>query len=298
MKRTQQAVSESSSSSTCRKVFLSYSNRDKRFVPLLKALLELHGHEPYYAPDDIPVGTQFFSEIEDAIARSDLMIVVVSSNSRSSKWVTKEVASFQALKQNAPVIPIVLEPTDLREVVPGLENYQAIDFDECLLSGFRKLFAALGNDFLSATELRDRRAGDDRRGEDARRGKRERRQSSIVQRLQVGFLLSYSRETGQDGFDKFDVSPQTRVILVGALEPEALRYEYRDRKTGKKCDPRQVLSNAIAKVWGDLPRDIDPEGTLVFKAVAEEICKAHDARMIDRRHDERRQKPDRRDDTR
>jgi hypothetical protein len=293
--RTKTSVSESNPGS--KSVFLSYSNHDRHFVPLLKELLKLHGHEPYYAPDDIPVGAEFFAEIEEAIAQSDVMIVVVSRHSRSSKWVTKEVSSFQALNHDAPVIPIMLEPTDLNEVVPGLDKYQAIDFGQCLLTGFQKVFASLGNDFLSAKELRERRGGGDRR-EGTRRGERERRRSGIVQRLQVGFLLSYSRETGHDGFEKFDVTPQTRVVLIGALEPEALRYEYRDRATGDKCDPRQVLSNAIARVWDDLPRDVDPEGTVIFKAVAEHICKSYDASMIDRRTEERRQDSDRRDGSR
>jgi len=150
---------------------------------------------------------------------------------------------------------------------------------------------------LAPEEPGERRGGDDRR-DGARRGEGERRRSSIVQRLQVGFLLSYSRETGHDGSEKFDVSPQTRVILIGALEPEALRYEYRDKATGDKCDPRQALSNAIAKVWTNLPRDVDPEGTVIFKAVADEICKTYDAQMINRRAEERRQDPDRRNDSR
>jgi hypothetical protein len=276
------------------KIFISYTHGDGHIAPLLKEMLEVHNHRAWCAETDLDGGALFSSEIDGALRDADVLIVVLSQKSIGSKWVTREVAAFQAVKPDAPIVPLVLEPVDLEAVVPGLGRYQWIDFSTCLLTGFRKLFKTLGNDFLSRSEIGERRTIADRRVTGERRGGRDRRQSGTRQRMQIGFLLSYCRESRHSGLNPIPTTRTHAERIKEVLLPEARKYAFADPFNGQELSPRSVLDRAVDGVWSVMGHEANAEGGRVFRMLADDIHRAAEVTMTDRRQGERRAGTERR----
>ncbi len=92
-------------------VFISYSSRETAEARKVKDLLEKEGISCWMAPESIPAGSDYGNEIANAIRRADFVVVMLSANSQSSKWVSKEV-DF-ALKYDGTVIPFQLDDSEL-----------------------------------------------------------------------------------------------------------------------------------------------------------------------------------------
>lgn len=269
-----------------RSIFISHSHEDARWVPFLKALLELHNHRTWNVEADLDGGALFERKVEEAIRSCDALLVLVSGHAVGSKWITKEIAAFTALKPEAPAIPVLLEPVELRRVMPGLERYQAIDLSVDLLRGFRELFWTLGNDFLSKQELLDRRGA-----RDDRRIRNDRRRTDAATRVKMGFVLTYCRETGSDGSEMLTASEKTWSELKLVLAGEAQRYEYLDRSDGLPVDPMDALERGMLGAWRRIGEGAEQEVGALLRAVAEEVCARHHVRVLERRETERR-RPD------
>jgi len=263
-------------------IFISYSDDDRHFVPLLDRLLKLHHHTTWCSLTDLNGGRDFSKEIDRAICEADALIAVLSTRSLWSKWVTKEIAVFQAAKREALIIPLLLEPVDLDEIMPGLRNHLAIPFHEDMLTGFKRLFEALGNHFLSIEEIANRRVD-----ADGRRNGADRRHASVLQRMRIGLVLSYTRTTGKDGFEQWDLLLENPGDLHRAIEAEVRRYEYFDH-AGESIDPKKVLDEAVRFAWKKTWEGRTAPGTQILSQIAERICSRYQVRMIDRRTGGRR----------
>src|SRR4051812_4604923 len=97
--------------------FISYSSKDTPWARWLHARLEnytipvhLRGRStPVGEPaperfrplfrdrDELPASSDLTYDVEDALRASRYLIVVCSRNAAASKWVNKEIASFQTL---------------------------------------------------------------------------------------------------------------------------------------------------------------------------------------------------------
>ena len=131
-------------------VFLSYTSTDKHFVRRLAADLQSRDCEVWFDEWVIKAGDSIVQKIQNGIADSQYLLVILSQKSVSSPWVTVELdAAFfeQTKSRSITVIPIVIDDC---EVPPLLKARRYADF--------RKDYE-LGLDELLLTFESDHRAG-------------------------------------------------------------------------------------------------------------------------------------------
>jgi len=76
--------------------FISYSSEDDDFAKRIYGSLQAHNVRCWFAPEDLKIGDRFQEEIEKSIRVYDKLLVVLSQNSVSSRWVEREVqAAFE-----------------------------------------------------------------------------------------------------------------------------------------------------------------------------------------------------------
>ena len=88
-------------------VFISYASRDKKVADAMCARLEQRGLRCWVAPRDILPGTTYGAAIINAIDQSQVMAMVLSSQSNLSRHVVKEVE--RAVSKGLAVIPFRIE---------------------------------------------------------------------------------------------------------------------------------------------------------------------------------------------
>ena len=112
---------------TTGEVFISYSNADSAFVRELMRELEAQG-VPYWSDQKIEGGALWMDEIESAVKRASVFVLVISPNFLASKYTLMEagVAVGRARVSGARIIPILLSATSLP---PMFRDYQALHAD-------------------------------------------------------------------------------------------------------------------------------------------------------------------------
>lgn len=270
-------------------VFVSHSSKDYSFVSLLVSLLEYHYIDTWCSPSDIEPGTHFPRKIEQALKDTNVLIVVVTKNAATSKWVAQEITIFQTQKPDALVVPLLFDPIDLDTIVPGLSSYQAIDFSKSMLAGCESLFPLLGKEFLS---YRNRRNASSRRtSPDRRMG--DRRRSPFIQRMRKGLWKAYALETGHGEFEELIVGVREHFRVKDTLREEVLKYEYLDA-AGQQCDPQNVLENSTYRVWNIMKNRGGIKAIYLIEAIAEEIYHQYKVKGVARRDENRRSSGNRR----
>jgi hypothetical protein len=91
-------------------VFISYSRKDLAFVERLARDLQAAGLEVWYDLSGLDGGTRWGREIQAAIQKSQIFVVVLSPNSIDSEWVEKEFMYANSLKRK--IIPLLYEPCE------------------------------------------------------------------------------------------------------------------------------------------------------------------------------------------
>lgn len=123
--------------------FISHSSSDKAIVALVEAALSAKNVDVYHdarLKDDVD-GASFTEELRQRIESSEIMLVLVSTASLSSKWVRREIQT--ALDAGRTVWPVCLEPTaELAQVT-----------DEEGESVWRKRWRSLSGASMSLAEL-------------------------------------------------------------------------------------------------------------------------------------------------
>jgi hypothetical protein len=71
--------------------FISYSNWDEALAQRLHADLEDRGVRCWFAPEDMKIGDEFRSRIDESIQLYDRLLLILSEHSVNSRWVQKEV---------------------------------------------------------------------------------------------------------------------------------------------------------------------------------------------------------------
>ncbi len=105
-------------------VFISYSTKDLNIVKYVKNLLENYSIKVYVAEYTAPPGVDLTNHIKNSITACDLFILLWSSNSKKSEWVTQEIALANA--NNKTIIPVVLEPNlELPVFIKNLKYLEA-----------------------------------------------------------------------------------------------------------------------------------------------------------------------------
>ncbi len=260
-------------------VFLSYDHRDKGFVMLLEDVLRHSGVNIWTSHSSIDPGCAFHEEIGKAITNSDIMIVVVTSHSRKSNWVKREVRMFLSSGVNRRIIPLLLERdnlNDLKDIALELMSLQSVNFSTSYSTGFDTLLGVFGGSFFYKEKRSPRsRGGYDRRDP-----------AAIPRRLRHGFRKEYFGETGDDKFRGLPLLPRNREKVLSLLKPEIVKY--RISGVGNlSLQPEVVLREAVDYVWNDLKKN-ERNGELnpavnVIETVADYITSQYSAASIDRR---------------
>ncbi len=263
------------------KVFISHSSSDKGFTNLLAKLLDFHHIDPWYDSSGILPGSKISVEIEEALNSSESLIAVVSKSALQSDWVKREVVYFQANKPGS-IIPLLLDdtsPSDFYKLTPGFEQYQAVNFNVCMLTGFQSLMAYFDKEFLPDFDRRDKV---DRRGEVGRRQSGDRRKSLIDQRMRIGFWKKYQNATGIGKFDLLGMTLNDRFKIINALKSEIDKYSYATQ--GEIQEPEKILEEAVNHAPERLRGvNMGYKAIYVIEAIVEFILETYEVDTIVRR---------------
>jgi hypothetical protein len=69
------------------KVFISYTQEDKKYAVLIADRLREAGHEVWYDAWSLRAGDNLIEKINEGLKETDALIVIVSKNALRSKWV-------------------------------------------------------------------------------------------------------------------------------------------------------------------------------------------------------------------
>ncbi len=126
-----------------RDVFISYNSEDLVSAERLRELLERNGISCWIAPRDVPPGHPWPVAIADGIRRSNVLLLVLSQNSRDSKQIARELelADKSGLRILTFRLGNISPPKSLEYF---LTNLQWIDgFGSQFDSGARKLIDSI-----------------------------------------------------------------------------------------------------------------------------------------------------------
>lgn len=99
-----------------KRVFLSHSSHDKRFVKLLGRRLQDQGIFVWMDESELGIGDSLVSRLAEAVHSVDYVVVVLSKASVQSHWLRYEMEHAMAdevLYGRAKVLPILIEDCDL-----------------------------------------------------------------------------------------------------------------------------------------------------------------------------------------
>jgi hypothetical protein len=107
--------------------FISYSTKDQEFADRLYADLQNKGVRCWFAPHDVQGGKKLHEQIDEAIRRYERLLLILSPNSMSSKWVKTEIRN--ARKREVAEKKRVLFPVRLASY-EALRDWTLFDADE------------------------------------------------------------------------------------------------------------------------------------------------------------------------
>jgi len=125
------------------KVFISHSSLDKPFAKILCMDLEANGYVPWLDEWDIKVGESIPERISNGLEEADFVIVILSENAISSKWVEREWQTKywnEIQHGRIHVLPLLLKDCKIPEL---LKTKKYADFRENFNIGLRDLLAGL-----------------------------------------------------------------------------------------------------------------------------------------------------------
>ena len=257
------------------RVFISHATEDQPYVRLIDSLLRVHDHYPWWSEQG-EGDHEFECEVDRALRYSDALIVMVSEHAARSTWIAREVARFRSRKIAPHVVPLRLDAVDLACVSPELDGHRVVDCSDSLHAGFQELLATFGDGTHRSLARGPAAAIDRREGIDRRR-------SRLSDRMRIGFLVGYCRETGCKPPGEPDLSTASLRRLEAAMLDEASRYEYFDPATQDRLAPDRVLEMTIPRVWRGAPIKAQRDISEFLRDVAEDVCDRCDVRRIDRR---------------
>jgi hypothetical protein len=125
------------------KIFLSHTSADKEFVRRLADDLIAAGHTPWLDEWEIRVGECIVTKVQDGLASSDYVAVVLSPEAMASGWVEKEWQSAywdEIQKKKVVVLPILWRDCEKPAL---LKTKRHADFTKSYAVGFAQLIQAM-----------------------------------------------------------------------------------------------------------------------------------------------------------
>ena len=122
------------------KIFVSYSRKDEDFARKLALSLAQLGVAVWIDTEDIPIGVNWSTAIQEGLNICDTMIVIVTPDSMASKNVAAEWQTFY--DEGKSIVPLLLKETDDKLIHYQLRRIQRIDF-RAWITDFNSPFAQL-----------------------------------------------------------------------------------------------------------------------------------------------------------
>ncbi len=123
-------------------IFISYSSKEYEEAYKLKTVIENNGVSCWMAPQSIPAGSDYSSEIPSAIQNCEAFVLVLSTAAQNSVWVPKELDI--ALSCNKTVIPFHIDAADLIDSFNfRLSNVQRIEAFNRISDAYQQLICRL-----------------------------------------------------------------------------------------------------------------------------------------------------------
>jgi hypothetical protein len=111
-------------------VFLSYASEDKAIAEPIAFSIRARGHMVFLDRDDLPAGGDFDLRIEQAVARSDLFVFLISPASISKGRFTLtelEFARRKWRKADGRVLPVLAKPTPFADIPSFLKSVTVLE---------------------------------------------------------------------------------------------------------------------------------------------------------------------------
>ncbi len=125
------------------RVFISHSSKDRDFVIRLASDLEGAGHSVWYAEWEIKVGDSIVQKINQGLAESGYLLIVLSPNSATSRWVQQELNTAlikQLNHRDVTVLPVLWRDCRIPLL---LQDIKYADFREDYSTGLQELLDVL-----------------------------------------------------------------------------------------------------------------------------------------------------------
>jgi hypothetical protein len=100
--------------------FISYSSQDESLAKQLYTDLKAKGVSCWFPPEDLKIGDEFRSRIDESIQVYDRLLIILSEDSVKSRWVQKEVeTAFEKERQEDRIVlfPIRIDDAVMRSTV-------------------------------------------------------------------------------------------------------------------------------------------------------------------------------------
>lgn len=108
-----------------KQVFISFSQRDSRYMTTMRENLIRIGYKPWIDPKPRP-GQDWRFEVDDAIRSADAVLVIVSPAAAESVYVTYEWSL--AIGLDVPVIPVIFSKAKMHPRLHMLEHFDFTAF--------------------------------------------------------------------------------------------------------------------------------------------------------------------------
>jgi hypothetical protein len=120
-----------SSSSTCTKVFISYSHKDAKYLEQLVEHLTYYERNnllEFWSDKKITAGAQWLVEIKRAIEYAKVAVLLISPSFLASKFIAENELPpllHAAQKEGAIILPVIIRPSNFEDT--ELANFQAVN---------------------------------------------------------------------------------------------------------------------------------------------------------------------------
>ncbi len=115
------------------KIFISYTGSDVNFATWVAEILEKNEYDVTIQAWDFRPGDNFVEKIDSSLKNCEKMIIILSNNYLNSEWCKAEWTSKiaeQVEQKERKIIPIRIEPIELRGLLKPLVYIDVVDKDE------------------------------------------------------------------------------------------------------------------------------------------------------------------------
>ena len=139
------------------KIFISYTQQDKKNADLIADKLRRAGHEVWFDGWKIKAGDNLIEKINQGVKEADAFIVIISKNSLSSKWALHEYSALafgELSNQTSRIIPVLVDKSTVPQY---LARYQYVDLSENFECGLDIIISSLSKEQTSRSIVSDDR---------------------------------------------------------------------------------------------------------------------------------------------